>query len=88
MGLSALYVAISPMMALRTNPTLLATGDRAPASVLRDLWWWAPLAALFKTAVSLRHRVYDLGLIKQREGTLPTVVLGNVTVGGLSLIHI
>ena len=82
MGLSALYVAISPMMALRTNPTLMPNGNRAPASVLRDRWWWAPLAVLFRAAVRLRHRLFDLGLIKQKEGALPTVVLGNVTVGG------
>ena len=82
MGLSAEDVAISPQMALRTNPSSLPAGDRAATSVLRDRWWWAPLAALFKAGVHLRHAAYDRGLLKQKEGALPTVVLGNVTVGG------
>ena len=82
MGLSAEDVAISPQMALRTTPPSLPAGDRAATSVLRDRWWWAPLALLFKAGVRLRHAAYDRGLLKQKEGALPTVVLGNVTVGG------
>ena len=54
MGLSAEDVAISPQMALRTNPPSLPAGDRAATSVLRDRWWWAPLAVLFKAGVRLR----------------------------------
>ena len=56
MGLSAEDVAISPQMALRTNPSL-AAGDRAATSVLRDRWWWAPLAVLFKAGVRLPRRL-------------------------------
>ena len=82
MGLSAGDVAISPQMALRTNPTSLPAGDRAASSVLKDRWWWGPAAALFKFGVRLRHRLYDAGILKEKEGALPTVVLGNVTVGG------
>jgi len=40
------------------------------------------LASLFRLGVGLRHWAYDRGLLKQEKGALPTVVLGNVTVGG------
>ncbi len=50
--------------------------------VLRDRWWWGPAAAIFKTVVRLRHLAYDLGLRGSKEGALPSVVLGNITVGG------
>ena len=70
-------------MALRTPSS---TGPQLPGttsnSVLQDRWWWAPAAALFRWAVRLRHWAYDHGLRASQEGALPTVVLGNVTVGG------
>ena len=70
-------------MALRTP----SSPHRQPAStaapiVLRDRWWWAPIAALYGWAIRLRHALYDRGLKSSRPGALPTVVLGNVTVGG------
>ena len=37
---------------------------------------------LFRWAVTVRHFAYDNGLLRSRGGALPTVVLGNVTVGG------
>ncbi len=70
-------------MALHTTSS---TGRRplqtAPENVLRDRWWWAPAAALFRRAVRIRHWAFDRGFRASQEGALPTVVLGNVTVGG------
>ena len=51
-------------------------------SVLRDRWWWAPLAALYRIGLQCRHWAFDHGIPPARKGPLPTVVLGNVTVGG------
>lgn len=71
------------MMALRTNsaPLYLDKGAQ-PRNVLKDKWWFAPLAALYKLGVRFRHRAYDVGVIPSKPGSLPSVVLGNVTVGG------
>ena len=81
MGLSAEDVAISPQMALRTNPppSRLVT---APPQASFGTAGGGLRGLLFKFGVRLRHRLYDRGLLKQKEGALPTVVLGNVTVGG------
>lgn len=49
---------------------------------LRDRWWWAPLALAFKTAIRLRHWAYDIGIKRSKNGALPAIVLGNITVGG------
>ena len=70
-------------MALRTPPRANASlSPAAPTTVLRDRWWWAPVASLYRWGVRCRHWAYDRGLRRSKEGALPTVVLGNVTVGG------
>lgn len=49
---------------------------------LRDQWWWAPLAWAFRRVIQGRHLLYELGLKRSRPGALPSIVLGNITVGG------
>lgn len=41
-----------------------------------------PLAWLFRLAVWLRRRAYDLGLFRRYSCGVPVVVVGNITVGG------
>ena len=41
-----------------------------------------PLALLHTAALHLRHALYDAGVLESRAGALPTLVLGNLTVGG------
>jgi tetraacyldisaccharide 4'-kinase len=69
------------MATYRTNKSPQSSIDTVRLS-LRDRWWWAPAAALFKAAVRLRHRAFDVGLKRAKPGALPAVVLGNITVGG------
>lgn len=69
-------------MSLRGD-SLAPRKDVPKASVvLRDHWWWAPLAMLFKVALKARHFAFDVGLLRARKGSLPSVVMGNITVGG------
>ena len=42
---------------------------------------WLP-AQLYGLVVRARHRLYDAGILPSHEGALPTLVLGNLTVGG------
>ena len=42
---------------------------------------WLP-ALLYGLGVRVRHRLYDAGILPSKEGALPTLVLGNLTVGG------
>jgi len=49
---------------------------------MRDRWWWTLPAGLFGWSVRLRHWMFDAGLRSSRKGALPTVVMGNITVGG------
>lgn len=44
--------------------------------------WALPLAALYGAVVRLRHFLYDTGVLRSEYGVLPTVVVGNVAVGG------
>lgn len=70
-------------MALRTNSMSHSLDKGAqPRNVLKDRWWWSPMAVLFKIGIQCRHFAFDRGLLKTKAGALPTVVLGNVTVGG------
>lgn len=69
-------------MAVRTNPDFPAAPNPANQDVLRDRWWWGPAAWAFRTVVRWRHRAFDTGLLRSKPGALPSVVLGNVTVGG------
>lgn len=42
----------------------------------------AIVASMYKTAISLRHMLYDKGLIKIHKFDIPIICVGNVTVGG------
>ena len=42
---------------------------------------WLP-AQLYGFTIRVRHRLYDVGILPSKEGALPTLVLGNLTVGG------
>lgn len=42
----------------------------------------APLAALYKLAVTIRHRLFDWGVLKSERFDIPVVCIGNITVGG------
>jgi tetraacyldisaccharide 4'-kinase len=44
--------------------------------------WALPLAALYGAVVRLRHFLYDTGVLRSEYAVLPTVVVGNVAVGG------
>ncbi|MDG2425326.1 MAG: tetraacyldisaccharide 4'-kinase [Flavobacteriales bacterium] len=47
----------------------------------RVLWAGLP-SMLFKLVVLTRHKLYDFGLFKSEKGALPSIVIGNLTVGG------
>ena len=42
----------------------------------------SPLTALYAVALVIRHFLYDSGLLKSRSGAIPTLVIGNIHVGG------
>lgn len=42
----------------------------------------APAAYLYKAGVTLRHRLFDWGLLKSERFDIPVVCIGNITVGG------
>lgn len=41
-----------------------------------------PFAALHGAVLAVRHKLYDWGVLRSAPGALPTVALGNLTVGG------
>ena len=41
-----------------------------------------PVAAVWAAILALRHALYDWGVLPSRRGALPTVVIGNVELGG------
>jgi tetraacyldisaccharide 4'-kinase len=43
---------------------------------------FSPLSLLFAGAVFLRNRLFDCGVFKSKKASIPTLVVGNVTVGG------
>ncbi len=45
-------------------------------------WYLAPAAALYKMGVTIRHRLFDWGLLKSERFDIPIVCIGNITVGG------
>ena len=49
-------------------------------AVMRTLGWLP--AQLYGLVIRVRHRLYDVGILPSKEGALPTLVLGNLTVGG------
>ena len=42
----------------------------------------APVAALYKAGVTLRHRLFDWGILKSVKFDIPIICIGNITVGG------
>lgn len=42
----------------------------------------APVAALYKMGVTLRHRLFDWGILKSERFDIPIICIGNITVGG------
>lgn len=49
-------------------------------TVLR--WLLLPFSFLYQAIIWLRNRMYDFGLLKSRSFTIPTIVIGNLAVGG------
>lgn len=43
---------------------------------------YAPLALLYRLAVTFRHRLFDWGLLKSEKFDIPIICIGNITVGG------
>lgn len=43
---------------------------------------FAPIALLYRLAVSLRHRLFDWGVLKSVRFDIPIICIGNITVGG------
>jgi tetraacyldisaccharide 4'-kinase len=41
-----------------------------------------PMAAIYATTLRLRHALFNSGIIKPRLGKLPTIVIGNLALGG------
>lgn len=44
--------------------------------------WLRPLSWLYGAAVRLRNLLFDEGVLKQRQFDVPTISVGNITVGG------
>ncbi len=42
----------------------------------------APIAFLYKMGVTLRHRLFDWGVLKSERFDIPIICIGNITVGG------
>ena len=45
-------------------------------------WLLAPASFIFKAVVTLRHRLFDWGVLKSEKFDIPIVCIGNITVGG------
>ena len=43
---------------------------------------WLPLAAIWTLVLNVRHKLYDWGILPSEHGALPTLVVGNVELGG------
>lgn len=44
--------------------------------------WWLPLAFIWALVLHLRHALYDAGVMRSQKGALPTLVVGNLELGG------
>ena len=44
--------------------------------------WWLPLAGVWTVVLRLRLTLYDWGILPSQKGALPTLVVGNVELGG------
>ena len=42
----------------------------------------SPLTAIYAVAIVIRHFLYDSGILKSQAGAIPTLVIGNIHVGG------
>ena len=49
--------------------------------MLKNLILW-PLSVLYGLGVSIRNRLFNLGILKIREFDIPIICVGNITVGG------
>ena len=45
-------------------------------------WLFAPASLIFKAVVTLRHRLFDWGVLKSEKFDIPIICIGNITVGG------
>lgn len=48
---------------------------------MRELFL-APLALLYRLAVTFRHHLFDWGILKSEKFDIPIICIGNITVGG------
>lgn len=48
--------------------------------VLKIILW--PLSVLYGIGVSIRNRLFNLGILKTQEFDIPIICVGNITVGG------
>ncbi len=48
---------------------------------MREIFY-APLALLYRLAVTFRHRLFDWGMLKSEKFDIPIICIGNITVGG------
>lgn len=44
--------------------------------------WLAPLAFLYGIAISVRHKLFDWGILRSQTYDIPVICVGNLTVGG------
>ena len=49
--------------------------------MLKNLILW-PLSILYGIGISIRNRLFNLGILKIREFDIPIICVGNITVGG------
>jgi tetraacyldisaccharide 4'-kinase len=56
------------------------SGDSSADRVIRTVL--SPLALLYRAGIGVRGSMYDLGLARVRKSPIPTVSIGNLTVGG------
>ena len=42
----------------------------------------APASWLYRIGVTLRHRLFDWGVLKSEKFDIPIICIGNITVGG------
>lgn len=65
---------------MREHAERLWYGRGTGARLVRAALW--PAASIFRSAVWARNRCYDSGILRVREGAIPAVCVGNITVGG------
>lgn len=55
---------------------------RTEGDFIRIYKWLLPLSWLYGLIVSLRNKLFDLGILRSRTFDLPVIAVGNITVGG------